>query len=423
MRSSGTSKRFYGYYIVGATFITLFFCWGMVLNTFPVFVKPLTEDMGWTRGALAVASLTGALTSILLFPIAGKIIDRIGVRPVMIVGAGTIGVSLLAGSQIQHLWQVYVMNAFIGCGLTCATLVPCSYVISNWFVAWRGTAMAITFVGTAVGGMVMAPVANWLIVNYSWRVAFVLAGIEILVLVLPTIYFVIRTRPSDMGLEPYRAPDTEADTAGEAWGVGVKEIFSLRLFWLISAIMLITALVTAGVGFHFVAYLTDLGHSSENATLAWSIVMGVMILGKLAFGPIADRWGAKNAMAAACVVFSISVMILTFAQSYSVALLFAVVYGFALGAPLVLNPLLTGYYLGMRNYGTIFGILNIMGTIGGNAGPIVAGFYFDSRATYLPVFYAFMVLMVLAVVCSLLIKPVAKSLPTTKQPQPADVAG
>ncbi|UCD59098.1 MAG: hypothetical protein JSV16_08395 [Candidatus Hydrogenedentota bacterium] len=100
------SKPFHGVYIVAACFVTLFFCWGMVLNTLPVFVKPITENMGWTRGAFAVAALAGAITSVLLFPIAGKLIDRIGVRPVMIVGALTIGLSLLAGSQITRLWQL-----------------------------------------------------------------------------------------------------------------------------------------------------------------------------------------------------------------------------------------------------------------------------------------------------------------------------
>jgi len=405
LNSPGTSKLFYGHYIVGACFITLFFCWGMVLNTFPVFLKPLTEDMNWTRGALAIAQLTGMITSIVLFPIAGKIIDRTGARAVMTVGALLIGLSLLAGSQITQLWQIYIMNAFIGAGLTCATLVPCSFIISNWFVSRRGTAMAIAFMGTAAGGMVMSPIATWLIVNHSWRVAFALAGIEILVLVVPITIFVVRTRPSDKGLEPYGTAEAGLGDKAEIWGVSEKEAFTLPVFWFIAAIVLIVALVTAGVGFNCVAYLEDLGHSAGQASFAWAIVMGAMIVGKLATGPIADYWGSKNTMAAVSVLFAISIIILTFAQSYLVVMVFVGVYGFALGAPLILNPLLTGDYLGMKNYGTIFGILNIMGTIGGGIGSIGAASYNDRYETYLPVFYFFIAIMIVCAIISLLIKP------------------
>lgn len=419
MNSPEKPKLFYGHYIVGACFITLFFCWGMVLNTFPVFVEPLTGDMGWERGALAVAQLTGMITSIIIFPIAGKIIDRTGARAVMTVGALLIGLSLLAGSQITRLWHIYVMNAFIGAGLTCATLVPCSYIISNWFVSRRGAAMAVAFVGTAAGGMVMSPIATWIIVNYSWRAAFALAGVEILVLVVPITVFVVRTRPSDKGLEPYGAAEAQSDAEEEVWGVNEKEAFALPVFWFIAIIVLIGAVVTAGVGYNCVIHLRDSGHSPYQASFAWAIIMGAMIVGKLAVGAIVDYWGSKNTTVAICVLFAASLVILLHAESYPIVIVFAVVYGFTLGGPLILNPLLTGDYLGMKNYGTIFGILNIMGTLGGGIGMIGAASYYDKYGTYLPVFYVFTGLMVVAAVCSVCIKPIRRQTDPTGQTQPA----
>jgi sugar phosphate permease len=418
LNSPDKSKLFYGHYIVGACFITLFFCWGMVLNTFPVFVKPITEDMNWERGDLAIAQLTGMIVSIILFPIAGKIIDRTGARAVMTVGALLMGLSLLAGSQITQLWHIYVMNGFIGGGLTCSTLVPCSFVISNWFVSRRGAAMAIAFVGTAAGGMVMSPIATWIIVNYSWRAAFALAGIEILVLVIPITVFVIRTRPSDKGLEPYGAVEAGSEDEEDVWGVSEKEAFALPVFWFIAVIVLIGAVVTAGVGFNCVAYLEE-WHSQERASFAWAIVMGAMIVGKLTIGAIADYWGSKNTTIAVSVLFAVSLVILLFPESYTIAIVFAVVYGFTLGGPLILNPLLTGDYLGMKHYGTIFGILNIMGTLGGGIGSIGAASYFDKYRTYLPVFYIFIGLMIVAAICSVCIRPI-KQAEDDGQTQPAN---
>jgi len=389
----------------------------MVLNTFPVFVKPLSEDMGWTRGALAVAQVTGMITSIILYPIAGKIVDRTGARAVMTVGALLIGLSLLAGSQITRLWELYVMNGFIGAGLTCVTLLPCSYLISNWFVSRRGTAMAVIFLGTAAGGAVMSPIATWLIVNYSWRVAFALAGIEILAIVVPITIFVVRTRPSDKGLKPYGSVDGSEGDESDVWGVSEKEAFRLPVFWFIAAIVFIVALVTTGVGFNCVAYLEDIGHSPGQASVAWALVMGAMMVGKLLVGPIADRWGSKNTMAAVSAMFAGSLILLIFAGSYPIAIAFALAYGVVLGGPLILNPLLTADYMGMKHYGGIFGILNVVGTIGSGFGSIGAASYKDHFGTYLPAFGVFIALMVVAALCSVCIKPISREANLIEQTQ------
>jgi MFS family permease len=225
-----------------------------------------------------------------------------------------------------------------------------------------------------------------------------------------------------MGLEPYGGAEATTGEEGEVWGASEKEAFGLRAFWMIAAIIFLGALVTAGVGFNCVAYLEDVGHSSERATLAWSLIMGAMILGKLTTGPIADRWGSKRTMVVVSVLFALSIFVLTFAQSYLAVMLFVAIYGFTLGAPLILNPLLTGDYLGMKNYGSLFGILNILGTLGGGLGSIGAAAYQDRHETYLPVFYVFVILMLVSAVCSLLIRPIPERLAAIGAATPGDLS-
>jgi len=409
--SSRTPRFFYGFHVVTACFFVLFLCWGMVLNTFPIFVKPISVDMNWSRGALSLALLMGSVVSALMAPIAGVLLDRIGARPVMATGAAVIGLGLLGGSLISQLWQLYIVFAVIGCGLMCSTAIPCSLVISNWFVSRRGTAMGVAFAGTSVGGMVMAPIANWIILTWDWRAAFVFSGITIIALAVPLILLVIRTHPSEMGLEPYRRGETDDESDENTWGVSLRSSFSLAVFWQISAIMFVIGLVTSGLGTHCVAYLTDLEHSPTSAAWAWSTVMGVMIVGILLSGPIADRWGAKNAMIIDCTIFAVSIVVLAWARPYSVVLLFAVIYGLALGAPLVINPLLTGHYLGMRNFGAIFGVLNILATVGAALGPVGAGIFFDTQKTYLPVFYFFAALMLATAMLTMFLKVIPERRP------------
>lgn len=424
MKSPEFGKPFYGVYVVVACFVVLFVLWGMVLNTFPIFVKPISENMDWGRGLVTLALLVGSVGTMLGAPIAGVLIDRIGAKSIMAVGALIIGFGLLAGSRIQHLWQFYVVFAFVGFGLMCATIIPCSFVISNWFVSRRGMAMSGAFVGTSVGGMVYAPIANEIILRYGWRTAFAAGGVTVLVVVVPVILFVIRSRPSEIGLEPYREKGAVADPDAENWGVTLKEALSMRPFWQIAAVMLIVGLVTGGLGNHTPAYLTDIGHSERGAAFAWSIVMGVMILGKVAVGPVSDRWGAKNSMAVAAVLFSISIFILLFAYPYWIVITFAAIYGFACGAPLVINPLLVSENLGMRNFGAIYGVLNIMGTVGGSVGPVGAGIFFDKRGTYLPVFYLFICISLVCALVSMSIKrKPAKALAAEGKGRTAGIAG
>ncbi len=404
MNSIDRPKLFYGYFIVGACFILMFHLWGMILNTMPIFLKPITTDMGWSRGEFSIAAAIGGLGSFVAALIAGKILDRYGAKPIMLSGAILIGLGLMGLSQVKFLWQLYPINMVIGAGLMLGTIIPCSALISNWFEARRGTAMGIAFSGTAIGGLVMTPVAAWLINTYGWKTAIGLAGIHILLVTLPVILFIVKNHPSDMGLEPYRSPGELDDAAENQWGVNLKEAVTLPVFWQLLAITLFIGLVNGGYNYHCVAFLSDLGHSQTDAAYAWSVVMGAMVFGKFATGPIADRIGAHNTMGCCCIIFALSILLSFYASSYAVVLVFACIYGFALGAPLALNPLLTSDNLGMKHYGVIFGLLSIFGLLGGAVGPVIAGKVFDAKNTYLPVFYAFIAIMILTALISFRIK-------------------
>ena len=405
MSAQRAPKPFYGYFIVAALFINLAMLWGMFINSFGIFMVPITEDMAWSRDALSATLSVRSIGMAMMAPFAGRMIDRLGAKPVMAAGSAVVGLGLIAAGYVTQLWQMHIVFFVAGCGLICATMIPSSLIVSNWFVAKRGTAMSSAFVGTSVGGVFAAPLASWLIRSYDWRTAFILWGALIVFVVVPVILFVIRDRPSDVGLEPYGAGGSSAEAAKEEWGVSARDALSTPAFWLIAAVMFIVALVANGVHNHCPAYLEDIGHTRAWAAIVWSVVMGVMVFSKLAFGPIADKWGAGKAMAATFVLFASAVIVLMAAKPYWVTIVFAGLYGFACGAPLTLYPLLVVDSLGLKNFGAIYGNLVIAGAIGSAIGPYAPGVVFSKMGTYLPVFSAFVILAALGVVCALSIRP------------------
>ena len=411
----------YGNYIVPACFAVMFLLYGSVLNTFTIFVDPIVEDFETTRGRLSYAMMCGAMGMGVAAPVAGILMDRIGVRRVMFVGTLMVGLGILVASRATTLTHMYVIYAFVGCGLAGATVIACSLIISNWFVSRRGTAMGVMAMGTSTGGMVMAPVASWIIQNHGWRAAYVFSGVVILSAGLFVVGFLIKPRPSDAGLDPFVDPDLPAEEMDMSWGLTVKESLSAPAFWQIAALMFIIGLVTSGIGMHIVPCLTDLDHSPTKAAAIWSVALGVMTVSKFLFGPIADRWGPKNAMAASCALMSVSLVILSFAVRYEIAIVFGAMYGFGVGAPLTVNPLLVGKALGVKHFGALYGVLNLISIIGAALGPVTLGLVSDIRESYMLGVYAFVGLMALSGAIALFIGSAAPPAPGAYQPQAADV--
>ena len=411
---------FYGHGVVFACFTVMFLLYGSVLNTFTIFLNPIVDDLGWSRGALSVAMGVGAIGMALAAPIAGKLMDRIGAKPLMIAGTLMIGLGILGASRIMRPWQIYMLYSLVGCGLACATVIPCSLIISNWFASRRGMAMGIMAMGTSTGGMLMSPFANWIILNHGWRMAYMLSGTVILSVGLPVIIFLLRARPSEAGLKPYVDTGQPARNINDTWGLSVTEAFSAPPFWQIGALMFIIGIVTSGLGAHIVPCLTDFGHSPTRSAYAWSIALGVMTVAKFSFGPISDRWGPRKTMAFACGLMSVSIMILTFATSYKIVAVFAALYGFGVGAPLTVNPLLVGEALGMKNFGALYGILNLISIIGAAIGPVALGIIFDTQGSYMSALYIFIMLMALTGVIALFIGSASQQAGIARQIQPAD---
>jgi sugar phosphate permease len=396
----GRGGFFHGWYIVAVCFVVNFIVFGISVNTFTVYVKPIEAEMGWLRGEISLAIMIGALAMGAAASFIGRLIDRVGARVVMAAGATVVGVASMLLSQAQSLPYLYAMFAVSGVGQAAATLIPVSLVISNWFEEKRGKALGIAMTGTGLGAMVMVPVTSWVVVTWDWRTAFLSMGCVIL-LTVPMTLLLIRTRPSDMGLLPDGGLVTDAEPASLG-GLSVPEAFRTAAFWLIGSMMLLAGLVAMGIGVHLMPYLTDIGHPEATASLVISIISGLTVVGKLSLGIVVDRWGLQRTVVLAYAVIAVGILLLTGAKALAVACVFAVVYGFAIGAPLLINPALTAECMGLANFGAVFGVLTLLTTVGAAAGAVLTGVIYDNVGGYLPAFVLFVMLTVVAGSCGVM---------------------
>jgi MFS family permease len=401
---AGGRKRppvFFGWYVAAACFMVSFIVFGIGVNTFSVYVKPLQADLGWTRKAIAAAASLGALAMGCAAPLIGRLIDRWGARRLMIAGTLVVGGMSMLLRWTSSLPSFYAMFVLLGVGQAAATLIPISVVVANWFAVRRGLAMGIVMSGTGMGSTVMVPVTAWVVSQFGWRSSFFWMGVVIVAVAVPIIAAFIYTKPGDLGLHPDGDDGTAAPAGGDPEGLTVREAMRTRTFWLIAALMFIFGHVGLGIGVHLMAYLGDLGYVERSASLIVSLISFMTVAGKLGIGSVADRWGVRSALVCTCVLLASGIALLMAARTVPMALAFAVIYGASVGAPLVLNPTLASQCLGVAHFGGIFGLLSLASTLGAALGPIVSGATYDALESYLPAFLAFIVLLGIAALCAL----------------------
>jgi predicted MFS family arabinose efflux permease len=398
MQSDG--RIFYGWWVVATCFVVNFIVFGISVNTFTVYMKPIAADLGWSRGQISLALTLAALAMGAGAPFVGRLIDRTGARAAMAAGATVVGVTTVLLASAHSLGFFYAVFIVSGIGQGGATVIPISLVIANWFEAQRAKALGIAMTGTGLGMMVMVPVTSWIVSNWGWRSSFRIMGGVILATV-PLTLLLIRTRPADMNL----LPDGDGGSAGAppaAGGLTLPEAARTPAFWLIGSMMLLIGLVAMGVAVHLMPYLTDIGHPEATAALLISVIAGFTVIGKLGVGYLADRWGIRPAIALAFSLIAIGVLLLMGAGSFAAACGFAVVWGLAIGTPLLLNPALAAECVGLRSFGAVFGALTLLNTAGVAAGAVISGVIYDSAGTYFPAFVLFIALTVVAGSCGVL---------------------
>ncbi|MGO8718679.1 MAG: MFS transporter [Acidobacteriaceae bacterium] len=384
-RSSSPTGIFYGWWIVGAAFLNLFFTTGAIYYGFPVFYPAFVASLGFTRAQVTQGFLLGALVVGLPFGLfAGTLIDRIGARSVILSGIALIGLPLVLMGRMTHFWQYELLCIAEVVGYTLAGPIANQVLIAQWFRVRRGQAMGYAYLGLGLGGVVSPLAANFLIRGFGWRAALEISGTVILAVLFPVGFWVTRSTPYEMGLLPdgMNAASLEQIVTDEIAPSGISAAVRTANFWLILAgATLVLSSVNAVIQ-HFILFLKDQGYSIRTASHFLSALLFSSLGGRVLVGYIADRFRKKNTMALFYLLLGASIPLLYLAHQPVAAFAFAIVFGFCMGADYMLIPLVTADCFGLASLGKLLALIIMGYTIGQWIAPWMAGKIFDTYHSY-----------------------------------------
>ncbi|MGH7789811.1 MAG: MFS transporter [Candidatus Binatia bacterium] len=354
---------------------------------FPVFLKPVVDDLGWSRTEYALANPIMSTTVALVGPLVGWAADRRSPRLVLVAGSLLMSGGLVLAGRLQQPTDLYAVALLIGIAVACLGDLPTGAAVTSRFRRGRGLALGMVYIGSNIGGALVPLVATALAAGASWRAGFTGIGTVLWILLLPMALLVGRP-----------APSAEADAERAAPRLAWRALLRERDFWLLFGVLVAFYMYRLGLNTHLVAFLSDLGYSSLEAAGSFSVALALGIAGKLLAGAIADRLGARTAVIGNFVIIAVASLLLLIPLVRGALPTFLVLHGFATAAEDVVIPLIIVQRFGLTHLGRVYGLLLLALVPGGIIGPILAGRVFDATGAYTPVFVLFAALNLLAVV-------------------------
>ena len=415
---SGRQQRFaqrfpfyYGWVIFASAALSSYHCRPlMAATTLSVFVVPMTEQLGWSRGLFSGALSLGGLAAVAVSPFVGRLIDKYGAGWVVASASGAMGLCAIGLSLITQAWMFYALY-IPGRMLFASPLeLGTATAVSNWFQRRRPLAFAILGATQGSGLAAMPLVAQLIISGWDWQMAWLSLGIfTIAIGVIPSL--LMARRPEDIGLELDPEPGRAKLTA-QSNGVGepqdnpraatkgsqdrftelnftVQEALHTRAFWILAAFSAFAFAAQGGVAVHQVPHYIGQGVPAYLAALT----AGTFAFGQIPGGLFWSSLGRTIPVRVLLALSALTVGLGAFGTAYSSNLGWGIPAGFTLGFGVgglhALLRLAWADYYGRQHLGSIRG-LTLPAQIGGQAiGPIIAGFMFDATGAYRDPFIIF----------------------------------
>ncbi len=404
------TQRFLGWRMLAISFIFMMLIVGFALYGVPRYYPDWVKEFGWKRADIQFGNTLAKLVVGPLFGfLVGWVIDRRGPRGVMVFGAVCAAAALLGfslvGNSLPMLYTFFFLNAL---GYLCAGPLPNQILLSHWFTRMRGRVMGIAYVGIGVGGMTVPWVIHVLVDRCGgWRGSLqALAGLFFVLMLVLVVW--VRRRPADVGQSPDGDLAPSTPQGAKPPPVRLGRIVRTPAFWLLTIGSFMSIGAVGGVMQNLALYLADVLPEAE-AKMKWtqiaSLTLFASIAGRLVVGWLADRVCKKHVMVGIYILDGSAIPLLLLAGSHPWALyVFAICFGFGLGAEYMLIPLMAGECFGLGALSRVMGIIIATDSVGEATMPYVVAAMRDATGSYMGGIVLLTVLSYAAVVAIALIR-------------------
>lgn len=369
----------YSWNVVGLTLIFQAITIGTLIYCFALFVVPWLETFEISRSRVMIAITLLQLGVGIMSPFAGRAMDALSMRGLVVLGALALSLGLLLASFATAMWQIIVIYALVlPVGMALTGPLAAQTLVTRWFLEKRGMALGISAIGTSIGGFSLPFLTGFLIETTGWRATLQVLAVLAIVVIIPLSLWVLRRQPP---VPKAMTGTASASQSADMRDWQVAEILRAPMFWIAVSAFLPINLAFGAVQFNLGAYTQDLGYPSSYAALLISLSSACMILGKFAFGAAADRVDHRYLYFLMAGGMGGSLLLLIGQPSLSILIAAAALMGAAGGGILTLMGVIYGSRFGAVSFGRVMGLGMLFMTMA-SFGPLLTGWIHDVTGSY-----------------------------------------
>ena len=342
----------------------------------PVFLLPISRDTGWSVTGVSSAMTIGFLSMALASMVWGGLSDRLGPRPVVLIGSVILAASLALAGRAASLVEFQLLFGLLIGGAAAAVLVPMMACVTGWFDTHRSLAVSLVSAGMGMAPMTMSPLAAWLVSFYDWRTSLQIIAALVAVVMIP-VALLIR-RPPALEVENAGAfPGEESQS-----GMSVRQAIRSPQFIILMLTNFFCCATHSGPIFHTVSYAISCGIPMIAAVSIYSVEGLAGMGGRIAFGILGDRFGAKRTLVTGLLLQAFGALAYFFVRDLSAFYAVAALFGFIYAGVMPLYAVLARENFPLRMMGTVIGGTAMAGSLGMATGPLAGGLIYDTFASY-----------------------------------------
>ncbi|MFT5447985.1 MAG: sugar phosphate permease [Gammaproteobacteria bacterium] len=371
----------YGPLVIGIVFASTALSVGASQYAFGLFIEPLEQQFGWTRTEIS-ASLSFAAMSGLASPLIGRAMDRYGARPILVASLLVGGTSFVLRPAMTELWHWYALSFLQFVAFSGATSLPMGKLVANWYPHARGRVMAIAVTGNNIGGLLIPATILTTLTVATWREGYLSLAVMSFALAAIAYFFVHEQPPDNAAQSRPSHRHRSSSTTATVQHVTLKEAVRSRAFYSVLIVIITGSFTYSIILPHVLAHLMTYGMNRESASFTLGTLAMSGIAGKLIFGLLCERVGARRATITNLFGQATFAALLATATSTQALVWLTPIFGIFMGGLGALMVILVQDTFGLKHFGSIMGLTNMGMVLSFGLGPLFAGASYDLTGSY-----------------------------------------